>query len=322
MHERHVYSYDTCLNSISRALTIQNHKTSSNTKKHTPIDITSGTSLTDILQTSPFISQKKEYSMLSSKKLPKQQSNILESWMNSIDTFLVLKEDELRNGYLPFTLRLPFLYDKTLTSKDDDNVNVNYDGDSFIIFCHFLQFVTGTRSRPLQDELLKLLYRDFISFMNENQDVLYLNSRKTSLSSAPIVTKTQEDIIEQIVFLHKRILIQSKTLLDTVMPKKDWSLKAARKLTGCACCAPEEESDDEDDEMNSNKGALKATPFLLPGTGSTTDMVNNSSNSFPKRRNNDVDGNDSGGVAIVKKKSRSKYVDGKMGFAFDPTMFS
>ena len=40
--------------------------------------------------------------------------------------------------------------------------------------------------------------------------------------------------------------MSDKTLLDTVKPSREWSLKAAKKLMSCSCCAPDEpESEDE-----------------------------------------------------------------------------
>ena len=60
----------------------------------------------------------------------------------------------------------------------------------------------------------------------------------------------EREIVEDCVFRDKRVLIHDKTLVDTVKVEKDWSLKAARKVTGCACCGPPE-SDSEDSEKES-----------------------------------------------------------------------
>ena len=53
--------------------------------------------------------------------------------------------------------------------------------------------------------------------------------------------------IEDCTFAHKMILIGDKTLPDTVIPKKEWSLKAAKKMTSCACCFPGEEDEEGSD---------------------------------------------------------------------------
>ena len=102
--------------------------------------------------------------------------------------------------------------------------------------------------------------------------------------------------MEKCVFTHKSILIGEKTLLDTVQPKEDWSLKAAKKLKSCLCCIPGEgeEEGDSDDEEGVNED------------GEST------------RRNAGIDLTVPGAFAT----NRPKYVDGKAGFAFDPTAFS
>ncbi len=69
------------------------------------------------------------------------------------------------------------------------------------------------------------------------------------------------------------------------------TVKAAKKLKGCLCCAPDE-GDDEDDE-NEDGDSLK-----------------------PKK-----DGVNSAAGVLSATIGRSKYVDGKSRFAFDPTLF-
>merc|ERR1711982_147126 len=127
-------------------------------------------------------------------------------------------------------------------------------------------------------------------------------------------TKEQDKIIEECVFLHKRILIGSKTLLDTVLPKDDWSLKAARKLFGCACCAPddeEEEEEEEEDENTEKEKKKNILPFDISSNNNNNEIITNND-----KKNENIT------VFSNNKKQRPKYVDGKMGFAFDPTMFS
>ena len=58
--------------------------------------------------------------------------------------------------------------------------------------------------------------------------------------------------MEDCVFRHKSILLGDKTLLDTVLPSKEWTLKAAKKISGCSCCAPEDDEEDEDGATNSD----------------------------------------------------------------------
>tara|TARA_B110000971_G_C19891758_1_gene445659 strand:+ start:612 stop:917 length:306 start_codon:yes stop_codon:yes gene_type:complete len=64
-------------------------------------------------------------------------------------------------------------------------------------------------------------------------------------------------LISEIVFCHKSILLDNKTLPDTCQPAEGWSLKAARKTVGCSCCAEEEDSDEENGNFENdsdNKG--------------------------------------------------------------------
>ena len=77
--------------------------------------------------------------------------------------------------------------------------------------------------------------------------------------------------------------------MDTVQPKVDWILKAAKKLTSCACCMPGEGDKDKEDE---------------------TDKASSSGSEVKVER---------------KTKPVSKapfYVDGKKTFSFDPIRFS
>jgi hypothetical protein len=73
--------------------------------------------------------------------------------------------------------------------------------------------------------------------------------------------------------------------MDTVQPMKEWTLLAAKKVSGCSCCLPSGE-DEDDDEVEGNDSSLLKSPSTIPAS------------------------------------SRSNYVDGKTGFAFDPTRFT
>ena len=109
-------------------------------------------------------------------------------------------------------------------------------------------------------------------------------------------------MLHYILFHDSHIIIIYQTLLhhqDTVQPKEDWSLKAAKKLKSCMCCDPGEGDEDDEDEGSVDGGngkegakAKDEVDMAMPGAFATN----------------------SGG--------RSKYVDGKAAFAFDPTKFS
>ena len=110
-----------------------------------------------------------------------------------------------------------------------------------------------------------------------------------------ILSESDRQAIEVCAFAHKEILIENKTLMDTVQPKVEWSLKAAKKLTSCACCMPGEGDEDSEDEEE------------IKEDGFTEDKSPAAANVIEK-----------------KPKPVSKapvYVDGKTTFAFDPTRF-
>jgi hypothetical protein len=250
--ERHLFVYDGCVRSVQRAL-LAYHHTNSNSCTTGGFDniITATTPL------SPFLQVKNLQESLS--KLPLSMANTTETWMRSVDTFLTLKADESTNEYLPYVLKL------SLFLEGEDNR---------LALTNVLQFVTGSRSRPISEAVLDAAVESL-------RDVLCRNdSLRHAELLLPPMTLHHRTRIENCVFLHKGILIENKTLLDTVLPKKEWSLKSAKKVSGCACCGPEEEDDDDDDEMLIGGTAL-------PGAFAT----------------------------------RPKYVDGKAGFAFDPTKF-
>ena len=101
-------------------------------------------------------------------------------------------------------------------------------------------------------------------------------------------SETERKNMENCVFQHKSILIGNKTLQDTVLPRQHWTLKQAAKNGGCSCCGPEEEEEEEEEDDKS--GTVE--------------------------KDNGMDTmNGNGGLG-------GGYVDGKMGFAFDPTKFS
>lgn len=155
---------------------------------------------------------------------------------------------------------------------------------SELALINVLQYITGSRSRPLKDEVLK----EARIVLNEIRDA----DNKENEIYTNVLGEKEKEAIEACAFAHKGILIENKTLMDTVQPQKEWSLKAAKKLTSCACCMPgegEEEDEDEEGDGENDKENFETT----------VDKVK------------------------VKPVSRAQvYVDGKTTFAFDPTRFA
>jgi hypothetical protein len=243
--ERHLFVYDSAVRSVQRAMVWPITTTSSNNSSSLE-----GYAITATTPMSPFRHLKNLQEALS--KLPLSMAETTETWMRSVDTFLTLKAEESTNEYLPYVLKLSLLLED---SKDRT-----------LALTNVLQFVTGSRSRPVPEAVL-------------DAAVESLREICQSYPELPPMQARHRTNMEHCIFLHKGILIENKTLLDTVIPKKEWSLKATKKVSGCACCGPDEEDDEEEEERLLGK--------VMPGTFTT----------------------------------RPKYVDGKAGFAFDPTQF-
>merc|ERR1712151_323825 len=106
--------------------------------------------------------------------------------------------------------------------------------------------------------------------------------------------------IEECVFQHKQILLQNKTLKDTVQPTQHWTLKQAVRKGGCLCCAPEGDGEEEEEEAEQQMKQLREQDMKgKPKKGKQTNTFN-------------------GVVTSSSKRHRPMYVDGKNTFAFDP----
>jgi hypothetical protein len=259
--ERHVFIYDGCINSTARGLRMSNTHSAL-----IPISqISSLSSITTLLGSFSF-----------------QQANIIESWFSSVDAFLKLKHNEKKTGYTPFVCRLGFLL-----SQIGQLGNGKVD-QSQLALTNVLQYMTGSKSRSLKDEVITEA-RKILGQIREDD-------MKAADQYTGILSAIEKENIENCAFAHKGILIENKTLMDTVQPKVEWSLKAAKKLTSCACCMPgqgEEEDEEEDDDEKSVSGS--------------------------PQRTESSDGKETKSKVISKA---PVYVDGKTMFAFDPARFT
>ncbi len=248
--ERHVFIYDGCIDSTSRGL-----RPSSSFSARTPIS-----NNVEIAKLNPLLA-----------KLSLEKAGLVEAWMSSVDAFLKLKHNEKKTGYIPFVCRLGILMSQVgrLGNGKLDNGN--------LALTNLLQYITGSRSRPLQDSVIKAAIVAMDQLRTAENDSAEIH--KSNLSEG------DREVIEECAFAHKGILIENKTLMDTVQPSEEWSLKAAKKMTSCACCMPGEGDEDEDEEEElKDEGAPKQLRTTF--TASST------------------------------------YVDGKVAFAFDPSKFT
>jgi len=264
--ERHVFVYDNCIDSTTRAY-YQQQQTTTDVSNTTPIQPL----------VNKYLVNEDDFAMTLSCLSSAQHASIVESWMSSVDAFIKLKHssNKLETEYVPFVCRLGYLLANT-GQLGNGLVDV-----SDVALSNVLQYITGSRSRPLDNIILA-----------KARDTLIQCQQKYYTVMTKQQQPNQTDI-EACVFVHKAILIGNTTLLDTVQPKKEWSLKAAKKLTACACCSPEDDDEDLDEDNEEGEGE----DFKI-----SRDQIETS--------------------PVVRSRYKPRYVDGKSTFAFDPSKFT
>lgn len=306
--DRHVFVYQGCVASVRRAMALrkQFRRATVPTSLEEAVSFSGKPASADPIRfTTPLRSAltKSVYGLTNAlAALRLYHADTVESWMASVDTFFKLKDEEATNGYLPYTLKLGLLI-------GDPHGSLEPDSDRFYSFSSLMQFITGCRSRPLPEGVLDAArewLRDFA--LQQQHDN---NSNTIRLSDG------ERAAVENCVFGHKSILIEDKTLKDTVLPTKHWTLKQTVKR-GCSCCAPEEEDEDEDSANGGNNTMMFAVGNSRDDSrsGATSKLNDNTSNYVDGKTTFAFD------PSNFSSPSRSKYVDGKTSFAFDPTKFS
>lgn len=228
--------------------------------------------------------------------LPLEQADTVETWMAAVDAYLRLKQEEeqwndqaavprtTKNDFLPYVFKLDYVLDDNSSSTDP----LERGTPRYWAVRSLWQYVTGSKSREVPSEIMDAALR-FV------QDY---TSSSSSRATTPVVLVDRR-AIEQAVFQHKLILLENKTLLDTVQPAQHWTLKAAVKK-GCACCLPE---DEEEQEAALARMAARlhqrAAAVVIDGATDGEETEEASTRTRP-----------------------AGYVDGKTMFAFDPTRFS
>lgn len=215
-HERHVFIYDSCCKTVSRVLARQHKSKGGESIRHTTPLYSS-------------LTRQVPKMLKELQALPQGVASITETWMTSINTYLQLKDGDKERRklkepeYIPFCCRL-------------DNLR-NYD----LALENLLQSILGARSRALPQEMVQEATSALQKVLGENDVPTMMNYEKK---------------IQEVVFCHKLILLENKTLLDTVVPSKEWSLKSTRRIMGCACCDPEEDEEEEEENLGSSKETL------------------------------------------------------------------
>jgi hypothetical protein len=316
--DRHIFCYDGCIASVARGERLAScykrgaiqtklndirSKLAQNPTRHTTPLPTNSPLTKSILRLEDALAQ-----------VPISQARVVESWMTSIDAFFKLKDDERSNGYVPYVFKMSFLTNpvgdfepstdsywslssllqfitgESLASKQSwlASLLVSHERCSHITrFAAPFIFSLGSRSRPVSDGVMDAA-REFLKDYNRDHHP----------EPSPILSDLENKAIENCVFQHKSILIGNKTLKDTVLPKQHWTLKQASRA-GCSCCGPDPYDEMEENETKAKEG-MKVAGVDVSRAGVAT-LVSTNDKTI---------------------KGTTGYVDGKMGFAFDPTKFS
>jgi hypothetical protein len=296
--DRHLFAYDGCISTVQRGLFVKRQfkkgqiqgrmKSIIHGMGQDPVRIT-----TPLPSNSPLT---KDISLKSLtdvfKDISGHKAQIVETWMSSVDAYFKLKQQENSNGYLPYCFKLTFL------TKPVGNFEMKTD--SYWSLNSLLQFITGCRSRALPEGVLDSA-KEWLKDYNKAQ-----SAQQEIIDKTVIVSEKERKVIESCCFQHKLILIENKTLQDTVLPKEHWTLKQASRA-GCSCCGPDpydqmEEEEEETEKINAGGIDMNAPgAFALGLNGSAGAKRSNETTKTPSSGNG--------------------YVDGKLGFAFDPTRF-
>lgn len=260
--DRHMFCYTGCWNTVANSAAFR--KTSQNPSS-IPETLRDALIFSDTtVVTTPLVSISSSANIMEPAfgqalaKLSALQADVVESWLTAIDSYLVQKQDD--KTYLPYCCKLDFLFADSISATGPRT-------SSYWALRSLLQFVTGSRSHGDVTASRMKLAVECLDF-----------------KSPPFIGNKVD--IENAVFRHKLVLIENKTLFDTVLPAEHWTLKAAVKQ-GCSCCLPE---DDEEAEGDSSSG-VSGAGFAM-------------------------------GLKKRKNASINSYVDGKTTFAFDPSRFS
>jgi hypothetical protein len=296
--ERHVFVYDGCVDSVVRGLFWNETQDVCTIPDSTPTRMSCA--ITASVPISPLVNAFSVSESLFStalSRLPSTHAGLVEAWMSSVDTFIRLKTQSSVNDnnkeiqssnkseeYLPFVCRLGILLGQIgrLGNGDKDQ--------SDLALVNILQYMTGSRSRPLAETIVskaQVVLREIQQNLLRKDDKVEWKWKRDRR-----FRNEYGKAIEDCVFAHKKILLGDKTLMDTVQPMKEWTLLAAKKVSGCSCCLPG--GDDEEEEKEEVEGRRKENEIRVETESSMT-------------MNNTL--------------GRSSYVDGKAVFAFDPTKF-
>jgi len=299
--DRHVFVYTGCVPTVMYAEQQQQPSWRGGSSNSTtlPTTLASAVSFPDalLLHTTPTnarLQQKAEHVMPPFQQtlaaLPLATAGTVETWMAAVDAYLVRKQQqEQQQPFLPYVCKLDDCLGSSSSSNNNNNNMIEIGSPRYWSLRSLVQYVTGTASREWSDEL---------------RDAVLSWAQDYSLSALSQQTQPHphQRPIENAVFQHKLILIAHKTLVDTVAPRQHWTLLAAKK-GGCACCLPEDDPDGE-------AFFARRARIMVGGEDGA-------------KKGGSLGAADSTAAAssVPPRTANRGYVDGKAGFAFDPTQF-
>jgi hypothetical protein len=280
--DRHVFCYDGCVASVERGIVSQRNY--SRSALESTLDGVTSLAHNPVRHTTPL--SRTSSTTRSVRGLREALAKVPVERAQVVETWMTSVDAFLKlKQEENINGYMPYVMKLALLTEPTD-ATFTPECDSYWSLCSLLQYVTGCRSRPLPEGVVDAA-REWLKDYNE--------IKEPSLGFSPF----EANAMENCVFKHKSILIGDKTLQDTVLPRQHWTLKQAGKKGGCACCAPEEDSDEEEGTQDNGSataaggGIDKGMPGAFVASTSTK-----------------------------SKATRPAFVDGKLGFAFDPTKFS
>ena len=231
--DRHVFCYTSCIQTIEYANTARQVHPRAKVPEsmYEAMRFANPVSYTTPLRRSLSKSTRVTKAFMSHlSKLPLHHADIVESWMDTVDTFLTLKEEEKTNGYLPFVFKMDnLLAEKDTALPTTTTTATTEHSKQHWALMSLLQYILGSRSREIPTEHVDAAQ----SWLQDYQPLVSASQR---------VSLEQRKAIQNAIFEHKSILIENKTLLDTVQPAQHWTLKEGDE-TGCYCCGPEDDEE-------------------------------------------------------------------------------
>jgi len=153
VHERHLFVYDDCCDSVEYGLGLIKKYGSSYrqkaSKEEWELVSETPTTISATVPIAPLLRIRARALPDTLANLNSSQASIVEAWMASVDMFLDMKSREKKNFYAPFVCRVGVLMKRSGIGNE-----VGSDV-SELALKNVLEFISGSKSRALPDEVLE-----------------------------------------------------------------------------------------------------------------------------------------------------------------------